>query len=483
MKLSLRDSSIYSKLTAMNLLVSGTALLLACLAFSAYDLSSYRTGLVRNLSAQAQVIGLNSASSLVFDDPQTAQATIAALKGTPDIVWAAILTPSGHVFAQLGKIPPGAVNALPHIALGQTSAYRATGSNIVLVRSIAVNDKVVGWIILEANLREVARHALQYVLIAMAVMVISLLLAQLATSRFRRSIASPIRELATTARIVSQEKNYAIRAAPSPNHDELAVLIDVFNSMLTQIEHRDAELQRAHDDLEERVRERTSQLVAANREMEAFSYSVAHDLRGPLEGISNLSYILEVAHEEQLDEDGRNSVRQLREAAKRMGDLINDLLSLSRATTTPISREPLDLTAMARSIDAALRLREPDRIVEFSTEEGIVGEGDAGLVRIVLENLIGNAWKYTSHHESARIHFGSGIIDGERTYFVNDDGAGFDQQNAGRLFAPFQRLHSEADFSGTGIGLATVKRIIQRHGGHLSATGEVERGATFYFTL
>ncbi len=483
MTASLRDSSIYSKLTAMNLLVSGTALLLACLAFIAYDLSTYRTGLVRSLSAQAQVIGLNSASSLVFDDPQTAQATLAALKGTPDIVWAAILTPSGKIFAQIGTIPQGAIASIPLIAEGGMRARWASGSNIVLARPIEVNARVVGWICLEANLREVAQHALQYALIAVAVMLVSLLLAQLATSRFRRSIVAPIRELATTARIVSHEKNYAIRAAPSPNHDELAVLIDVFNSMLAQIEHRDAELQRAHDDLEERVRERTSQLVAANCEMEAFSYSVAHDLRGPLEGISNLSYILEVAHEEQLDEDGRSSVRQLREAAKRMGDLINDLLSLSRAATTPISREPLDLTAMARSIDAAMRLRDPERNVEFSTEEGIVGEGDAGLVRIVLENLIGNAWKYTSHHARARIHFGSSIIDGERTYFVNDDGAGFDQQNVGRLFAPFQRLHSEADFTGTGIGLATVKRIIQRHGGHLSATGEVERGATFYFTL
>ena len=483
MTLRLRHDSIHSKLRAMNLLVSGTALLLACLAFITYDLNTFRTGLARNLSAQAQVIGLNSASALLFDDRKAAQTTLGALQGTPEIVWAAILTPTGDTFASFGVIPPGALAALPRIDPGEAQAFRAEGRRIVLVRSIVVNGRTIGSVCLEANLMDAARHAVQYGIIALVVMLMSLLLALGATSSLSRSITAPIRELARTAKTVSQERNYSVRATPSADRDELAVLVDTFNEMLTQIEQRDAALQRAHDELESRVQERTSQLVAANKEMEAFSYSVAHDLRGPLEAITNLGYILQATQDLQVNDEGRDLLRQLREATRRMADVIDDLLALSRATTKNLGKERLDLSAMARSIDAVLRLRFPGRSVEFSVQEGAMAEGDTGLIRIVLENLLGNAWKYTSRHGSARIEFGVETEGDRSVYFVRDDGAGFDQQSAGRLFSPFQRLHSANDFSGTGIGLATVKRIIQRHGGVVWAEGEVERGATFRFTL
>ncbi|HZF52655.1 MAG TPA: PAS domain S-box protein [Polyangiaceae bacterium] len=222
---------------------------------------------------------------------------------------------------------------------------------------------------------------------------------------------------------------------------------------------------------------------SANRELEAFSYSVAHDLRAPLRAISGFSEILQREYKELLDAQGQNYLRRMAAAAERMGHLIDALLSLSRVTRTEPRRERVDLGKLAAGIVEGLRATQPDRTMEAVIREGLVVSGDSQLLRAALENLLGNAWKFTGKREAARIELGMKEQDGEPVYFVADNGAGFEMEYASKLFAPFQRLHSPSAFPGTGIGLATVQRIVHRHGGRIWAHGEAGKGATFFFTL
>lgn len=231
------------------------------------------------------------------------------------------------------------------------------------------------------------------------------------------------------------------------------------------------------------LRRATEAAVAANHELEAFSYSVAHDLRAPLRSIDGFSQALLEDYGDKLDADGQDHLRRVRAAAQRMAQLIDDLLGLSRVTRAELHRTEVDLTAIANEIADGLQKTQPTRDVSFRIADGLVANGDARLVSVLLENLIGNAWKFTSKRAAAGIEVSSATVDGEIAFFVRDDGAGFDMAYANKLFNAFQRLHNRIDFEGTGIGLATVMRIVRRHGGRVWAEGAVDRGATFWFTL
>lgn len=220
-----------------------------------------------------------------------------------------------------------------------------------------------------------------------------------------------------------------------------------------------------------------------SREFEAFSYSVAHDLRAPLRGIDGFSQALLEDYSDKIDEEGRNHLRIVRESAQYMAQLIDSLLALARVTQGELHRDRVDLSATARAVFNGLKNTDSSRPVEFVVEEGLSHYGDRQLLRILLENLLGNAWKFTSRQEAPRIEFGRRQNDRSYEYFVRDNGAGFDMAYSTKLFGVFQRLHNPKEFEGTGIGLATVQRIARRHGGRVWATGEPDRGATFYFTL
>jgi signal transduction histidine kinase len=235
--------------------------------------------------------------------------------------------------------------------------------------------------------------------------------------------------------------------------------------------------------LESTVEERTRELQAANRELESFAYAVSHDLRAPLRAIDGFGLALIEDCGEQLDERGTDYLRRVRAATQRMGELIDDILTLSRVSRAEMNREVVDLSALARNSVARLRDGASDRDTEVVIAPDVTTRGDARLLRIALDNLLGNAWKFTSSQLEPRIEFGSRAGDGGGTvFFVRDNGAGFDPRYADKLFKPFQRLHTDQDFEGNGIGLATVARVIDRHGGRVWAEGRLGEGATFYFT-
>jgi PAS domain S-box-containing protein len=237
-------------------------------------------------------------------------------------------------------------------------------------------------------------------------------------------------------------------------------------------------------ELNESQQRQAAQLEAANKELEAFSYSVSHDLRAPLRSIDGFSLALVEDYAGKLDEHARNYLERIRAATQRMAQLIDDLLNLSRISRSDMSRQAVDLSAIANSILAEFRQHEPARLVECIVPDAVVVNGDPRLLQVVLENLLGNAWKFTGKMAHAIIELGVEQHDGDdTTYFVRDDGAGFDMAFAGKLFGPFQRLHTTREFPGTGIGLTTVQRIIHRHGGRVWAEGAEGKGATFSFTL
>ncbi len=230
--------------------------------------------------------------------------------------------------------------------------------------------------------------------------------------------------------------------------------------------------------------ERTAQLESANKELEAFSYSVSHDLRSPLRGIDGWSLALLEDYGPILDEQGQSHIQKVRAEAQRMGGLIDDILKLSRITRAEMNKEDVDLSAIAETVAARLQETKPDnRQVEFAIQKGLTATGDPKLLDVALTNLLENAFKFTGKKQEARIEFGQTVIEGESAFFVRDNGAGFDMTYANKLFGVFQRMHRASEFPGTGVGLATVQRIINRHGGSIWAASEVGEGSTFYFTL
>ena len=247
-------------------------------------------------------------------------------------------------------------------------------------------------------------------------------------------------------------------------------------------------LHKAQADLEGRVAQRTAELETSNNELKAFAYSVSHDLRAPLRGIDGFSKFLMLDYSDVLDETGRDYLQRIRNGATRMGDIIDDLLTLSRVTRWELSIEEVNLSDLAIEILARLREEDPERKAQLTIEPGVTAHADRRLVTIALENVLGNAWKFTSREELAEISFSARAMKNEdgsdvTLFVVEDNGAGFDASYAEDLFESFRRLHAPTEFSGTGIGLATVKRVITRHGGTITAEGEPGRGARFSFTL
>jgi len=491
--MSLRDWPIKQKLTVMLVSISGLVLLLTAAAFAGYQYWSLRQATRDALSVRGRIIAANSTASLAFANDADARELLSALRADPHIVAAVLYDKGGHVFA---AYPAGvAGDAVP--AAPGPDGYRFERGLLIGFQPVEeAGSQRLGTLYLASDLGVVYDTFRLSGVIGLGVMAVALLAAYLLSRVLQGTISQPILALAETAKAVSTRQDYSVRA-PKLGADELGTLTDAFNQMLGRIEDQKNELQRYATDLERRVEERThelqdrneslrrnaAELLAANTELDAFAYSVSHDLRAPLRSIDGFSQILLEDYAARLDEAGRETLHRVRAASQRMGTLIDDLLKLARVTRAEIRTEDVDLSGMARDIVADLQRTTPERQVEFAIAPGLTARGDARLLRVALDNLLRNSWKYTAKQPAPRVEFASADANGGRAFMVRDNGAGFDMKYADKLFGVFQRLHSAADFEGTGIGLATVRRIINRHGGRIWAEGAVDRGATFYFTL
>jgi signal transduction histidine kinase len=479
----IRDYSIKKKLTVMNMLVSGVTLLLACAAFGAYELTTFRTTMVRNLSVEAQIVGANSASALVFNDAQSAEKTLSALKAAPMILSGGIYTPAGGALAMYWRGAAGRALPLPPMPAGQTEEHWFTGKELVLVRSIVFQGKVLGAVYIRSDLQEMNDRLVRYAGIVAAVLSLSCLVAFLLSMILQRSSTQPLLKLAETARIVSRDKEYSVRAPTTDNHDEVGLVIESFNEMLGQIQERDTALQASQEQLEQRVTQRTAELDATNKELEAFTYSVAHDLRAPLRHIQGFSHILMESLGSQLVPEIKKQLDHIVEGTQRMGGLIDDLLSLARVGRQEPRLQVTGLNSIVQEVLRDLKTETEGRDIQWQVGDLPFVDCDPGLIKQVFYNLLSNAAKYSRPRNPAVIEVGQMAVEGQLVNFVRDNGVGFNMKYANKLFGVFQRLHRREDFEGTGVGLATVQRIIHKHGGRIWAEAEIDKGATFFFSL
>lgn len=472
-----RLRSIRYKLFGGILLTTISALLISGIAMVLYDLQSHRERLVQDLLTQGRLLGLTTTPGLRFNDPKLAADSLALLEVRPQILAAAIYDAEGKLFATYSRAGYNG-NFPPQPAL---EGQYLEGESFIAFQPIVDHGEQLGTVYIATEFL-LNKRLWQYAGIVLAGGILALVISTLLSLWIQASITRPVLSISNLARRITQQRDYSLRADIHTN-DEVGHLADSFNNLLSEVQQRSAEIQRLNSALEQRVAARTAELESINRELEAFSYSVSHDLRTPLRAIDGFSQALLEDYADQLDETAQDYLSRVRSGAQRMGQLIDDLLKLARVSRAPLSRENINLSNMATTILEELQAAEPNRVAHIEVEPQIEVIGDPQLTRIALDNLLGNAWKYTGKCAETRIQFGQGLRDGTPCYCVTDNGAGFDMAYVDKLFGAFQRLHDAKEYPGTGIGLATVQRIIHRHGGRIWADSTLGSGSTFCFTL
>ncbi len=471
----LRNTPIRQKLMTMILVTSGVVLLLTCATFIGYELLTYRRAAVRQLATLGEMIAAESTGAVAFENQHDATEILAALKADRHIVAACLYDKKGLVFSRYPAGAPAA--AFPTAPM--PDGYRFVGGLLVGFTPVVQmkGSERFGTLYLSSDMEAMYERLRLYGGLVLFVVLIASVVAYALSRMLQRQISHPILELAQTATAVSVRRDYSVRAGKH-GEDELGVLTDAFNHMLAQIQEQ-------NEGLERRVRERTEELESANDELEAFGSSAAHDLRTPLRAITGFADVLLDPRAKIPVEEAQRYIRMIRDGSTQMGELINALLAFSRLGRQALARQTVDLTQLCRDAYMELERERGGRRIELLLQPLPSADGDPALLRVVFVNLLSNALKYTRPREAAVIEIGvaEGGDEDVPVFFVRDNGVGFDMRDADKLFGVFQRLHPTHEFEGTGVGLATVRRIIARHGGRIWAEAAPQDGAAFFFTL
>lgn len=476
--MEIKDLPIQKKLLRVLLLTTCAVLILTCTIYFAYEFLTFRHSTIRQLTTLGQVVASNSTAALAFNNAEDATEVLSALKAEPHITAAVLYDDQGRLFSQY---PATAVEDSTFTDTGKRGYYFNNGY-MVGTQDVTLGDRHLGTLVLKSDMGAIYDRLLLFAVIAAIIIALSLLLAYLLSRRLQREIATPILELAETARAISDRNDYSVRAHRTSD-DEIGLLTNAFNQMLGRIEAQTDEITAFNQRLEERVVERTRELKAANRELEAFSYSVSHDLRAPLRSVHGYMTIFAEEYSAQLDDEGKRLINIILESGRRMGQLIDDLLLFSQLGRKELTKGTVDMKALVSEVWREQLENEKGRKLDFILREMPLAVADATTLKQVWTNLISNACKYTRDKDVAVIEVGAYNEGRAVVYFIRDNGAGFDMKYYNKLFGVFQRLHTEEEFTGTGVGLAIAERVVAKHGGKIWAEAELNVGATFYFTL
>ena len=450
--------------------------------YSYYTIQRHREMTINMWKSRSRILAEAVGHNILWDDRVAVRRMLMSeLHGSDLLLYSFVIkegTPYVFTFGQgvptalLQQKPPGAEQPL----------WEFQNQNGMVIYDIATAIDSAGTTLRIGLMRPAIDSKMQPLIISISLISLVILgggiyLAQIVALRTTREVDTLVDAIKTYGEV--NDSTISLENTSS----EVSELIASFKHLTAMRKEAEAGLSALNSQLEQRVNERTAQLKAMNKELDAFSYSVSHDLRTPLRAVEGFSHALLEDYSDRLDDSGQDYLRRIQGGCVRMGKLIDALLKLSRITRSELKPTPVNIGHMAGEIASELQLSEPGRNVEFRIDTKLTAIADPVLIRSVIENLMGNAWKFTRHIEQAIIEFNSDNGDPDRVYFVKDNGAGFSMEYKSKLFGAFQRLHRDEDFEGTGIGLATVQRILRLHGGRIWAEGKEGKGAIFYFTL
>ncbi len=472
---SFKNISIKNKLILIQSVTAFFAILICSVIFVINDISTFKESSVRKMYSIARIVGDNSASALVFTDQESANKVLHRLDKEPDIKGALIIDKTGKDF---GKYARAGEDAASYVLSNstQTVSHAFSGKNMMVTYKIFQENEYLGTLILKVELTDLNKIVSNYIIAAALVLLAGLMAAFLISVFLQRAISSRLSFLVSKTKTISETGNYSIRVS-SEGKDEISTLSQEFNNMLEQIESMESSL-------EKRIKERTLELETANKEMESFSYSVSHDLRAPIRAINGFGEVLAKKNSDQLDADGKEYLKTIIHEAGRMGQLIDDLLVFSRLGKKEIQKTSFDMNLLAKkAVDEVLNLSQEKYNAKITVKDLPAADCDVALMNQVFINLISNALKYSKPNPNPVIEIGASADKNVVTFYVKDNGVGFDMKHYNKLFGVFQRLHGAEEFEGTGIGLAIVQKIISRHYGKVWAEAKINEGATFYFSL
>ena len=479
----LKDLPLKYQLIIIIFSVSIASLWVTSISFVLYDRHAYKEKMGHELTVIARIIAEQSAPNVQSGNHAQVSRSLQSLAVKRDIVSACVTDMQGNMLATFKRGEHWAGGDDGDCLSRQEFISRFDGAHLDLIQPILIKDSIkIGELHIRQDLSDLNMRLKVFSVVMLMILVLASLVTIVLSLRIQSLISEPVVHLTQLADQVARRQDYTLRVMRDRN-DELGKLTRTFNTMMETIDSQNRELLDAKHNLQSQVEIRTAELININKELESFIYSVSHDLRSPLRSIDGFSVALLEDCGSHLDATGKDYLARIRSASQRMGQFIDSLLYLSRVSRQEITIQPVNLTVVADEVADYLKQNFPEHPVTFVRPGTLLAYGDKALLTVVLENLLGNAWKYTAKTPGPRVELGSVERQGVPVYFVRDNGAGFDMKYADKLFGPFQRLHRAEEFDGLGIGLATVARIIHRHSGEIWAEGMTGVGATVYFTL